>query len=86
MGSIKTGFWDLSSLEDSSGSVRRKRVPQVRAREDNQCGYRGSPGLVKMVLIRVLTRDLVCLAFADLQISGKSVDRFVKPVDRFVAL
>ena len=48
-------FWDFGSLEDSSGSVRRKRVPQVRAREDNQCGYRGSPGLVKMDLTRVLT-------------------------------
>ena len=66
------GFWNLvwsfgllssikpyfGSLEDSSGSVRRKRVPQVRAREDNRDGYRGSPGLVKMVLTRVLTRVL----------------------------
>ena len=44
-------FGILGSLEDSSGSVRRKRVPQVRAREDNRDGYRGSPGLVKMDLI-----------------------------------
>ena len=51
----KTVFWDFKSLGDSSGSVRRKRVPQVRAREDNQCGYRGSPGLVNMDLLRVLT-------------------------------
>ena len=63
--------------------MHRKRVPQVRAREDNLCGYRGSPGLVKMVLMRILTRDLACLAFADLLISGKSVDRFGKPVDRY---
>ena len=55
----KSYFWDLGSLEDSSGSVRQKRVPQVRAREDNRHGYRGSPVLVKMDLIRVLTRDLV---------------------------
>ena len=39
--------------------MRRKYVPQVRAREDNRYGYGGSPGLVKMDLIRVLTRDLV---------------------------
>ena len=58
LSSLKTVFWDLGSLEDSSGPVRRKRVPQVRAREDNQGGYRGSPGLVKMDLILVLTRDL----------------------------
>ena len=58
MSSLKSVFWDFGSLEDSSGSVHRKRVPQVRAREDNQCGYRGSPGLVKMILMCVLTRDL----------------------------
>ena len=58
MSSINPYFWDFGSLEDSSGSVRRKRVPQVRAREDNRYGYRGSPVLVKMDLIHVLTRDL----------------------------
>jgi len=53
---FKTVFWDFKSFEDSSGSVRRKRVPQVRAREDNPSGCWGSPDLVKTVLIWVLNR------------------------------
>ena len=59
--SSKTVFWEFKFLEDSSGSVRRKRVPQVRAREDNQCGYRGSLGLFEMALVRDLTRVLGCM-------------------------
>ena len=58
----KPYFWDFGFLEDSSGSVRRKRVPQVRAREDNRYGYRGSPDLVKMVLMHVSTRVLAMLS------------------------
>ena len=56
LSSLKTVFWDFKSFEDSSGSVRRKRVPQVRAREDNPSGCWGSPDLVKTVLIWVLNR------------------------------
>jgi hypothetical protein len=48
-------FWFYDSLRDSLGSVRRKRVPQVRAREDNPYGYPGSLVLVKMCLMSNLT-------------------------------
>ena len=84
---------------DSSGSVRRKRVSQVRAREDNQYGYRGSPGLVKMVLMHDLTRDLTnrstaCNVYCSnllsgwdsVDISAESVDRLWISVDRLLAL
>ena len=58
--------------------MRQKRVPQVRARKDNECGYRGSPGLVKMVLMCVLTHDLAIGFVLLICSSGKSVDRYVK--------
>ena len=81
LSSIKSYFWDLGSLEDSSGSVHRKRVPQVRAREDNRDGYRGSPGLAKMVLICVLTRDLA-FGFKWLICSFRQIGRPIVKIGR----
>ena len=64
----KSVFLEFGSLEDSSSSVHRKRVPQVRAREDNLYGYRGSLVLVKMILTYVLTRVLASLPYSWLAI------------------
>ena len=83
LSSLKTVFWDFGSLVDSSGSVRRKCIPQIRAREDNQCGYRGSPGLVKMDLTRVLTRVLaIGFWMADLLLRqiGRPICQIGRPI------
>ena len=84
----KIVFWDFGSLEDSSGSVHQKRVPQVRAREDNRDGYRGIPGLVKMILMCVLTCDLIFdLELADLHFRqiGRPILKIGRPIYRFSA-
>ena len=49
----KPYFWFYGSLRDNSDSVRRKRVPQVRVREDNLYSYRRILVFVEMILTRV---------------------------------
>ena len=56
--SSKVVFLCYESFGNSSESVRRQLVPQVRAREDDQYGYRGSPEVFKMILIIIWTRNL----------------------------
>ena len=42
LSSLKTVFWFIRSLRENLVPVRRKRVPQVRAREDDQYSHRQS--------------------------------------------
>ena len=55
---IKTVFWLFVPKGDILVSERRKRVPQVRTREDNQYVYCRCLVLTKMILIIVWTRRL----------------------------
>ena len=50
--------------------MHRKRVPQVRAREDNLYGYIGTLGLVKMDLTRDLNRVLASWPYCCLIITA----------------
>ena len=70
LSSLKTVFWFIWSLRDNLVSVRRKSVPQVRARQDDQYSHRESLVLLKRILSRVLARDLACLGLCWLIVLG----------------